>query len=133
MFYFISLLFVGDRLIKYLYFASSESNLCNEGIAFGISVPMWFILLGTVFFFMLFLQLFCKERYNLLSTVSGFGLAAIFLGAISNFFDRVMYACVIDYIKMPFINLHFNIADMFIVFGALLYLSDYLNNSSYDN
>ena len=51
-----------------------------------------------------------------------FSLILIFSGALGNFYDRIFYGAVPDFIDFHINNFHwfiFNIADIFITFGVL--------------
>lgn len=130
-------LFVADRIFKVL--SSSvwpQPNLVNRflgwlpfsniGIAFGIPIPNWLILLFTIPLIVLVVYLMKKN--------SGFvrwGLFLVLLGALSNFFDRLYYGHTLDYILV--LTSIFNIADVLIVLGASICLIYHKKIRSNDN
>lgn len=117
-----------DRIYK-SNITGNFSDVCNSGIAFGIPIPLWFTVLCSIVLCLYGIFYLCssKEYFNQDDVVLLYRIACVLLlvGALSNLFDRVMYGCVIDYITLPFVLLHFNIADVCIVGGGLFFL--YLN------
>ncbi len=116
--------FLLDRLLKYLALASSEhlvntyfgwKPFLNPGIAFGLPLPTWLTVLFTVpvLGFMLYLL---KKNF---SARQNQALFLIWLGALSNLIDRIFYKNTVDYF-LVIISI-FNIADVLIVAGFLLY------------
>ena len=94
----------------------------NKGVAFGLlSIDESLIyniitvIIGLIIIFILFMILKSNnmERYFLISIAGG---------ALGNFYDRVVYTAVPDFIDLHFEGLHwfvFNVADMFITVGVL--------------
>ena len=134
---FISILFLIDRYSKLIvienfsnesYFLNDYANLAltwNTGIGFG------------------FLSSTSRFEYNLVSTLIGLVitiliyvlinskliekivLSLIIGGAIGNFYDRLVFNAVPDFIDLHYKSFHwftFNIADIFITFGVLGYI-----------
>ena len=102
----------------------------NPGVAFGIPVPAWLIILLTIPIILLLGYLVTMsfaergahnvepvqlERYALCAT----RYALIFAGALSNLIDRVLYGHTVDYILI-FTGV-INLADVMIVFGFVIY------------
>ena len=107
-------------------FASEYLNLSlvwNEGIAFGL-MSFDNILYYNLFSFFIFciiiyliILIFKAEKFEktLFSMVVG--------GALGNFYDRLQYKAVPDFIDFHYNNFHwftFNIADVFISLGVIL-------------
>jgi len=121
-------LFLLDRILKWLSLHDSAPYLINKwlgwqpflntGIAFGIPVPniltvfLSILILGVVFYLII-----AGTNRN---TVNFFALILIFAGALSNLIDRIWIANTVDYF-LTFTSL-FNLADVFIVGGFVLYL-----------
>lgn len=129
-----------DQLSKYLIRSKGGFYVCNQGIAFGLSVPL-------IVFAALAVILLIVAASNWEFVVSSLGIKQNFgyqlpttpkipnsklqiinylsilvlSGAISNIIDRVLYGCVIDFIDFKFWPI-FNMADMFIVSGAIFLL-----------
>jgi signal peptidase II len=62
-------------------------------------------------------------------TLTTFGLALIFAGALGNAHDRILYGSVVDFIEVHIFTYHwpdFNVADSSIVTGACLLILDSL-------
>jgi signal peptidase II len=87
----------------------------NSGIAFGLYVPPNIILILSVIFLTLLIWLFrLHESHDHVIIAS---LVFILAGALLNFFDRLYFGSVHDYFLL--LTSNFNIADVFIVFGAI--------------
>jgi signal peptidase II len=99
----------------------------NTGIGFGLlSVNssliynLITILIGAIILALIYFAL------NL-NKLDKFSFSLIIGGAIGNFYDRLAYNAVPDFIDLHFENYHwftFNVADIFITFGIVLYLGN---------
>lgn len=124
----LSSLFIIDRFLKSwaLSFLRQESFLfkekigfsyhCNPGIAFSLPIPDLVILILTSVLMLMLIYFFIKKRDSIGSSLS---LGLIFIGAFSNFLDRIKYSCVVDFISLPILPV-FNLADIMIVGGCLM-------------
>jgi signal peptidase II len=56
-------------------------------------------------------------------------LLIAFSGAFSNFIDRILYGCVVDYIRIGSFPI-FNLADTCITLGIFLFIINYFKNPS---
>lgn len=83
----------------------------NPGIAFGLPIPLWLVLPLTLFF-LISLFIWVHKSKNPLAHVA---LLAIFLGALSNAYDRVTYGYTIDFLRI--FDSIINIADLMILVG----------------
>ena len=104
-----------DQLTKGIIRLYDGFYICNKGIAFGLDLsgflfwPVWLVSLGVVAWYF-----FKNEKYSYL-------LIFILAGAFSNFIDRIYLGCVVDFIDIKIFNYpFFNLADVFIVVGAIL-------------
>ena len=96
----------------------------NDGIAFGIDVPMWLIIgltfvvlaLGT---YLVLENKLWQDRWHLS------GLALMLAGAIGNLIDRFRWGYVVDFIKVYWWPT-FNVADMCIVAAVILFSYEFL-------
>lgn len=87
-----------------LYFISFNSNLL-------------YFLIGAVLLLLLFLFFKSWQKKDFL-LMAGFSL--IILGGLSNFFDRIFFGYVIDWIRVFFLPISiFNVADIMIIGGIL--------------
>lgn len=88
----------------------------NEGISFGIGIPMVELMIGLVLIGMLFW--WWRQRKNKKS----FGLLLIILGGVLNLISRFQHGGVIDYWKIPGVPIYNNLADWIIFVGVIWYL-----------
>lgn len=86
----------------------------NAGVAFGIPVPNWLVVILTIPILVLLFFLMMKQG-GLKKEIS---LTLIFVGALSNFIDRAVYRQTIDYFRI-FTGV-FNVADIAIILGFIL-------------
>ncbi|MFN7169872.1 MAG: signal peptidase II [Candidatus Omnitrophota bacterium] len=122
-------IFLVDQLIKYLlslFFLPGEgfpiinkifhiTLVFNKGIAFGLfpNLPLSILVIGiAVFMFFLFIQ----NGFNKLRKLA---FSLIGAGALSNFFDRIKWGYVIDYLDFRIWPV-FNLADSSITIGIAL-------------
>ena len=97
----------------------------NTGIGFGIfSSNSQFIY--NLFSFLIFLVIIFLISYLIRSDkIEKLIFSIILGGAIGNFYDRLVYKAVPDFIDIHFANFHwftFNVADIFITLGVIIYL-----------
>jgi signal peptidase II len=87
-----------------LYFISFNSNLL-------------YFLIGAVIILLLFLFFRSWQKKDFLLTA---GFSLIILGGLSNFFDRIFFGYVIDWLRIFFLPVSiFNVADIIIAGGFL--------------
>ena len=146
------IVFVFDRTTKLyiLNLAETESGvdvyitpylnlllIWNKGIAFGLlSIDANFIynsitiLIGLIIITILFMMLKSNN-------IKGYFFALIVGGALGNFYDRIVYTAVPDFIDIHFYDFHwfvFNVADIFITIGVFcLILVELLFNNENTN
>jgi len=95
----------------------------NEGAAFGLgqgAAPLLLIILALAISVWL-TKLLIEAR----STLAAVGLGAAIGGALANIADRIRFGAVRDFIDLHWEALHwptFNVADMFVVVGILLFV-----------
>ena len=99
--------------------------LWNKGIAFGLlqSEKIFYHIISVVIliiiFFVCFLIYQSKKKWEIIY------FSLIVGGAIGNFTDRIYYMAVPDFIDLHYKDFHwftFNVADICITFGIILYL-----------
>ena len=107
----------------------------NKGIAFGlfsidgsIIYNSITILIGLIIITILFMML---KNYN----IQRYFFALIAGGALGNFYDRIVYSAVPDFIDLHFYDFHwfvFNVADIFITIGVfcLILVELFFNNKN---
>lgn len=96
----------------------------NDGIAFGIDLPIWAIWTITIGILVLGTWLVIenklwRDKWHLV------GLALILAGAVGNLIDRVRFGYVVDFIKIYWWP-NFNLADAFIVLAVILFAYEFL-------
>ena len=146
------LIFILDRFSKiYVIYLSEKNNysqifsskfldihlIWNEGIAFGLlsfSEKYFYNLISTIIaiiIFILFLMIIRSKGLKKLLLISILG------GAIGNFYDRMVYKAVPDFIDFHINGFHwfiFNIADIFISIGVFfMILYEIIDNNSEKN
>ena len=146
------LIFILDRFSKiYVIYLSEKNNysqifsskfldihlIWNEGIAFGLlsfSETYFYNIISTIIaiiIFILFLMIIRSKGLKKLLLISILG------GAIGNFYDRMVYKAVPDFIDFHINGFHwfiFNIADIFISIGVFfMILYEIIDNNSEKN
>ena len=130
-------IFLLDRLSKlYVIFLDEKNNstelfsskilnislIWNEGIAFGLfsfNTDGLYNILSIVIFLVILLIFFMITKNRGLRKYS---LLMIFGGALGNFYDRIFYKAVPDFIDFHIGNFHwfiFNVSDIFITIGVI--------------
>lgn len=148
-------------LIRLRQPADGGFYVCNKNVAFGIELEpfIFWAILALMFFPTFYILLNPNVKISITkktpiskSKISNFFLwdfignwyleignfkssllatVLIISGAVSNIIDRLYFSCVIDFIDLKFWPI-FNLADIFIVSGAILLLAKYLK-SYYNN
>ena len=136
-FVFIMIIFFLDRLSKLQiinnlnetsYYVNDYINLdliWNIGIGFGLlstNSSLFYnlvtILIGLIILFLV--SFFIKSK-----KIDKFIFSIIIGGALGNFYDRVVYKAVPDFVDLHYNNFHwftFNVADIFITIGILIFM-----------
>ncbi len=121
--------FVLDRLLKFYFIRFEGSDpastlnwlhfklAINQGASFGLEVPQTFIFSAYVLSFLGLtgLSIFYWKKGI---TAGWFLCSLMFLGAFSNFIDRIRFGGVIDYIDVSFFTV-FNLSDVMICCSAI--------------
>ncbi|KKQ55546.1 MAG: Lipoprotein signal peptidase [Parcubacteria group bacterium GW2011_GWA2_38_13] len=130
----VAFLFISDRLLK--WFFSENPNFFwdfffltfrfvkNQGIAFGLYFyyPLLLIILCIA---LIFFAYWLYQSHKNTDIVNVFGVATVIFGTASNFYDRIQYGYVIDYIDIPFFTI-INIADILITFGlCIIFINEF--------
>ena len=146
-------IFILDRISKLhiLNLAEVENNvdvyinsylnfhlIWNTGIGFGLFSSennFYYNLISILIFIIniiIIIMIFKTKDYRILF------LTMILGGSLGNFFDRIYYRAVPDFIDLHYTNFHwfiFNVADIFITIGiiCLIIVEFILNNKQLDN
>ena len=136
--FFISVIFIIDRLTKIMVLKSAETSgevnilvtkflsinlIWNEGIAFGLfsfDQKSYYNFLTIIIILVTLIILWMIIRTK---EVEKFAFMMIFGGSLGNIFDRIYYSSVPGFIDIHFGNFHwfiFNVADIFITLGVIL-------------
>ncbi len=135
----ILILFLVDRISKNtitnnysdnIYYISEYLNfdlIWNTGIGFGFfSSPSTYLynamtlVIGTIIIYLLYLILISEKNKDKIF------YSMIIGGALGNFYDRLIFKAVPDFIDIHYKNFHwftFNIADIFICLGVILLIA----------
>ena len=95
----------------------------NEGIAFGLFSFNEDYLYNFLTFLILIVIIFIILMIRKSDLLRKYALLLVLGGALGNFFDRLIYKAVPDFIDFHVGNFHwfiFNVADIFITFGIFL-------------
>jgi signal peptidase II len=117
------LLIFSDQMSKFLIRRYGGFYTCNENIAFGIRLPDYIIWVFWSLIIIFCVLLIAKGDFNWNTPWT----TLIFSGAIGNAIDRISLGCVTDFIRLPLWPA-FNLADLFITFGAFWLLAKYLKS-----
>lgn len=88
----------------------------NPGIAFSLSLPIWITLGFSVLILAVLMAIIIKSFDQ---SYLFFSLSLLWLGAFSNFLDRIHHLAVIDFISVWQFPI-FNLADVYIVVAVIL-------------
>ncbi len=102
-----------------IYTKYPDYIVCNHGISFGIIIPslfFWISWIITISF--IFVLIFRSAKESLKLTIA---YIFIFVGGLNNVVDRLIYGCVVDYIRIVPWNV-FNLSDVLIFIGAIIIL-----------
>ena len=133
----ISIIFFLDRYAKILilnnftentYYLNDYINLdlvWNIGIGFGFLSTDSSIIYNLITLIIASVIIFLLYIFALSETLDKFIYALILGGALGNFYDRLIYKAVPDFIDMHYNNFHwftFNVADIFITIGIFIFI-----------
>jgi signal peptidase II len=96
----------------------------NTGVAFSFPLPHIWQMIISIIFFILIIWWARKYFYDL-SYIEQIGISIFFSGALANFWERLIFSHVTDFISLHFYKLYFpifNIADMCIFIGIILWM-----------
>lgn len=105
------LLILVDQLSKVIFLQFFyQSTIYNQGIAFGLFPSNIWLIINLIL--VLFLAIYKKKEI---------GSSFIIAGGLSNLIDRIFRGAIIDFINLK-IWPSFNLADIFISMGIVIYL-----------
>ena len=104
------------------------TNIHNNGAAFSIlqHAPHWIFVIFTVVFAAI--AVFCLRRNVVHGKVGRWSVVLVLAGAVGNCIDRILSGYVVDMFHFQFWPSYpvFNVADIFVVAGVILFLLYYL-------
>tara|TARA_B100001093_G_C26550473_1_gene894255 strand:+ start:282 stop:782 length:501 start_codon:yes stop_codon:yes gene_type:complete len=110
------------------YFINSFTNLdliWNVGIGFGFLSTDSNLIYGLITLFIALVILMLIYMLILSNNLDKLIYSMIIGGAIGNFYDRLMFKAVPDFIDLHYNNFHwftFNVADIFITVGIMIFI-----------
>ena len=125
--------FILNNFTENTYYLNDYINLdlvWNTGIGFGLMSfdnQIFYNLISAIIALVIILLLFYAIKSKRLEK---FSFSIIIGGALGNFYDRISYNAVPDFIDIHYKNFHwftFNFADIFITMGIIIYLLSGLN------
>lgn len=117
------IIFFAERLVR--GDATLSQTVCNPGIAFGVYIPQA-ILFSMVGVWIGMGILWIRKNWISASALQSIAAVVIMSGALSNVIDRMMYGCVMDYIVLQERLVWFNLADICIVCGSVVFVWEYV-------
>lgn len=92
----------------------------NRGAAFGIlQNARWVFIIATII--AIICMVVYKIKYKPTEKTVNIALCLVLSGAVGNMIDRIMHGFVVDMLEVTFIDYPvFNVADCFVVIGAIL-------------
>ena len=125
--------FILNNFTENTYYLNDYINLdlvWNTGIGFGLMSfdnQIFYNLISAIIALVIIFLLFYAIKSKRLEK---FSFSIIIGGALGNFYDRISYNAVPDFIDIHYKNFHwftFNFADIFITIGIIIYLLSGLN------
>lgn len=127
---FLSSLITTDRLTKNFFITNPDyfrdfwffsfNYSLNPNIAFSLPLPRVLIFIFTVSI-LLYLFFLIIKSFKQSTTRPMLFLVLIIIGAVSNFWDRLKFGGVIDFIDVPYFTV-FNLSDTYIFIGVCWWL-----------
>ena len=111
-----------------VYFVNNYLNfdlIWNIGIGFGIMSTSSSVIYNLITFTIGFVILFLLYIFLISKKLEKISYSIIIGGALGNFYDRLVFNAVPDFIDIHYNNFHwftFNVADIFISIGVLIFI-----------
>jgi len=133
----IFIIFFLDRITKIkilsnfsesVYFVNNYLNfdlIWNIGIGFGIMSTSSSVIYNLITFIIGFVILFLLYIFLISKKLEKISYSIIIGGALGNFYDRLVFNAVPDFIDIHYNNVHwftFNVADIFISIGVFIFI-----------
>ncbi len=121
-----------DLLTKYLFydkwFFSWQyffTPILNQGISFSFSVPLLVIIIASVLALWLFIYFYITQSFPRIA------LLFLIAGTLGNFYDRIVFEGVRDFIALPHLFI-FNLADVFLFVAVLIIVISLYSKPNFD-
>ena len=111
-----------------VYFVNNYLNfdlIWNIGIGFGIMSTSSSVIYNLITFIIGFVILFLLYIFLISKKLEKISYSIIIGGALGNFYDRLVFNAVPDFIDIHYNNFHwftFNVADIFISIGVFIFI-----------
>lgn len=106
-----------DQVTKAVVLNSGIPSACNNGVAFGILAGFPNLLVSSAVLSVI-VYFFAREQRR----IAYFAFALLIGGSISNILDRLTRGCVVDFIQLPIWPTTFNLADLGITAGVIIFV-----------
>ena len=104
-------------LVSKWWVRSRGEFVANQGIAFGVEFSSWFVWVGILVLV-----------YIMWVRIKSVEWGWLFVGGLANLMDRFLWGSVMDWIRIPGIEMWFNLADLYINVGIAWVLGRELAN-----
>ena len=117
-----------DNFSENTYYLNDYINLdliWNIGVGFGFFSTVSIILYNFISFVIALVIIFLLYIFVTSETLDKMIFTLILGGALGNFYDRLIYKAVPDFIDLHYANFHwftFNVADIFITVGIIIFV-----------
>ena len=117
-----------DNFSENTYYLNDYINLdliWNIGVGFGFFSTVSIILYNFISFVIALVIIFLLYIFVTSETLDKMIFTLILGGALGNFYDRLIYKAVPDFIDLHYNNFHwftFNVADIFITVGIIIFV-----------
>ena len=121
-------LLILDNFSENTYYLNDYINLdliWNIGVGFGFFSTVSIILYNFISFVIALVIIFLLYIFVTSETLDKMIFTLILGGALGNFYDRLIYKAVPDFIDLHYANFHwftFNVADIFITVGIIIFV-----------
>jgi signal peptidase II len=125
--YFMSMHLSADKTAELIPGVIRLAYVENTGAAFSFLRDMRWVLVGVSLVVIVLLVLLLARYGNKFRPVGRLALACVLGGAFGNLIDRALFGYVVDFFEFEFVRFAvFNVADMFITVGGIVFCIHYL-------
>ncbi len=125
--YFMSMHLSSDKTAELIPGVIRLAYVENTGAAFSFLRDMRWVLVGVSLVVIVLLVLLLARYGSKIKPVGRLALACVLGGAFGNLIDRALFGYVVDFFEFEFVRFAvFNVADMFITVGGIVFCIYYL-------